>query len=124
MKGKTLLLVDDEPIILQSLSADLIAEGYHVTTAESGERAIAELKQGRFDLVITDLRLQGLDGIQVLKQTKEITPHIPVIILTGHGDMTSAINALRLGADDYMFKPCDIDELLIRMSHCLESTLR
>lgn len=120
MEKKAILLVDDEAIILKSLGANLTAEGYRVTTAESGETAIAEMEQGRFDLVITDLVMEGIDGIHVLKQARKIAPALPVIILTGHGDMTSAIDALRLGADDYLLKPCDIHELVFRMGRCFE----
>ena len=95
-------------------------EGYDITTAENGESAIAKLKEKRFDLVITDLIMEGLDGIQVLKQAKKSDPELPVIILTGYGDMTSAIDALRLGADDYLLKPSDVGELFFRVSGCLE----
>lgn len=120
MANTSILLVDDELIILESLGMDLRAEGYEVTSADSGENAIAALEKSRFDLVITDLMMEGLDGIQVLKRAKSIYPALPVIILTGYGDMTSAIDALRLGADDYLLKPCEIDELLFRISRCLE----
>lgn len=120
MQKKSILLVDDEKIIRKTISKELRAEGYDVATAGSGESAIALLQKKHFDLVITDLMMEGLDGMQVLKHTKKIAPHVPVIILTGFGDMTSAINALRLGADDYMLKPCEVDELLIRMSRCFE----
>ena len=120
MKKKTILLVDDEEIILKSLGKDLKTEGYDITTAENGESAIAKLKEKRFDLVITDLIMEGLDGIQVLKQAKKSDPELPVIILTGYGDMTSAIDALRLGADDYLLKPSDVEELFFRVSGCLE----
>ena len=119
-ENKAILLVDDEEILLKTISKDLRAAGYGVTLAANGENAIAELKNKRFDLVITDLMMEGIDGIQVLRQTKKSHPEVPVIILTGYGDMNSAINALRSGADDYMLKPCDIDELLVRMSHCFE----
>ena len=120
MAKKSILLVDDEAIILESLGRDLEAEGYEVATANNGEGAIGMLQQQRFDLVITDLMMEGLDGIQVLKQAKRIDAALPVIILTGYGDMTSAIDALRLGADDYVLKPCEVTELLFRMSRCLE----
>ncbi len=119
-ENKAVLLVDDEEILLKTIGKDLKAAGYAVTLAANGESAIAELGKKRFDLVITDLMMEGVDGIQVLRQTKKSHPEVPVIILTGYGDMNSAINALRSGADDYMLKPCDIDELLVRMSHCFE----
>ena len=120
MIKKTILLVDDEKIILKTIGKDLRAEGYDVTMAENGESAIAIMKKKQFDLVLTDLIMEGLDGIQVLKQAKKSNPELPVIILTGYGDMTTAIDALRLGADDYLLKPCDINALLVRMSHCFE----
>ena len=81
MKKKTILLVDDEEIILKSLGRDLKKAGYGVTMAENGESAIAKLEGKRFDLVITDLMMEGLDGIQVLKQAKKSDPELPVIIL-------------------------------------------
>ncbi len=120
MIKKTILLVDDEKIILKTIGKDLRAEGHDVTMAENGESAIAIMKKKQFDLVLTDLIMEGLDGIQVLKQAKKSNPELPVIILTGYGDMTTAIDALRLGADDYLLKPCDINALLVRMSHCFE----
>jgi len=117
---KNILVVDDEAIILETLSRDLEAEGYGVMAASNGGDAITRLKEDGVDLVITDLVMEGLDGIQVLKQTKSINPALPVIILTGFGDLKSAIDALRLGADDYMLKPCEIEELVIRISRCFE----
>jgi DNA-binding NtrC family response regulator len=120
MINKSILLVDDEEIILNSLGRDLEQEGYDVSLATSGEEAIARLRGNKYDLVITDLVMKGMDGIQVLKEAKKSDPDIGVFILTGYGDMTSAIDALRLGADDYLQKPADTDEMLIRINRCLE----
>lgn len=120
MRNKEILLVDDEESILKSLRKDLMQENYKVTTAASGEEAITNLQANRFDLVVTDLVMPGVDGIKVLQEAKERNPDVIVIILTGYGDMTSAIEALRLGADDYLLKPCDTDELLMRITRCLE----
>ena len=120
MKNKSILLVDDEEIILNSLGMDLRQENYDVTFATSGEEAISLLRGNQFDLVVTDLSMSGMDGIQVLKEAKKINPLMGVIILTGYGDMTSAIDALRLGADDYLLKPCESEELIIRIGRCLE----
>ncbi|MFC1746161.1 response regulator [Candidatus Riflebacteria bacterium] len=117
---KRILLVDDEKCILNTLSRDLTAENFEVVTATSAEEAFYKMQQGKFHMIITDLVMEGLDGIQVLKEAKKIDSQIGVIILTGHGDMTSAIDALRLGADDYVLKPCDFEELRIRLSRCLE----
>jgi len=119
MSEKKMLLVDDEQIILDSLGRDLRAEDFEVTKVNCGEDAIARLKKTYFDFVITDLMMPGLDGFQVLKEAKRKRPQISVIILTGYGDMVSAIDALRLGADDFLQKPCDTEELLFRIANCL-----
>ena len=120
MENTEVLLVDDEKIILNSLSRELKTNNFNVATAESGEEAVAKLKASPYDLVVTDLKMEGMDGIEVLKQAKQLCPEAAVIILTGHGDLNSAIEAVRFGADDYLLKPCDIDELLFRISNCLE----
>ena len=101
MNDYHLLLVDDDPFILEGIGEDLVSNGYHVTRASSGEAAVELLESIRFDLVITDLVMDATDGIQVLKKTKEINSDIQVIILTGFGDMESAIEALRSKTDDY-----------------------
>lgn len=115
-----ILLVDDELLLRKTLSADLEVEGFEVETAENGQIGLELLGKKTFDLVITDLVMEGLDGIQVLKGAKKIDPGIAVIILTGYGDLKSAIDALRLGADDYLLKPCDMNELVLRISRCLQ----
>jgi formate hydrogenlyase transcriptional activator len=116
----SLLLVDDEHNILNSLARDFEVENYKVTKATSGEEALALLKIYRFHCVITDLKMPGIGGIKVLKEIKEKYPETIVIILTGYGDMNTAIDALRLDADDFLHKPCDFAELRFRMSKCLE----
>ena len=120
MNNHHLLLVDDDPFILEGIGEDLESNGYHVTRASSGEAAVELLGSIRFDLVITDLVMDTTDGIQVLKKTKEINSDIQVIILTGFGDMDSAIEALRSKADDYLLKPCESQEMLFRVKNCLE----
>ena len=120
MREYAILLVDDEPIITTAIGNALKEKGYKVTTSDNGERAIELLNESSFDLVITDLVMTPMDGIAVLKKSKEINPEMMVMILTGFGDMTSAIDALRLGADDYMLKPCELEEMYFRVSHCLE----
>ena len=123
MRNKEILLVDDEEAILNSFRKDFVQENYNVTMASSGEEAITNLQGKSFDLVVTDLVMPGVDGIGVLQKAKELDPEICVIILTGYGDMTSAIDALRLGADDYLLKPCVTDELLLRTRRCLEKSV-
>lgn len=134
MKNHSILLVDDEEIIRKTVSTDLKDKGYNVTAVESGEEVLKALQKAEdkganersgerpfsYDLVITDLKMELIDGIQVLKAVKEISPETMVIILTGYGNLRSAIDALRLHADDYVLKPCNIEELDFRIAHCLE----
>ncbi len=117
---KSMLLVDDEQIILQSLSRDLASadRNLDLTVSGSGEEAIAMINAGSFDLVMTDLVMPGLDGFQVLKAGKQKDAQTMVIIFTGYADLDAAVDALRLGADDFLQKPCDSDELLYRISNC------
>lgn len=120
MRQYSLLLVDDDPFILEGIGEDLEKKGYRVTRAESGDKAVSLMENTTFDLVITDLVMDKIDGIQVLKKTKEINSETMVIILTGYGDMPSAIDALRNHADDYLLKPCESEEVFYRVNRCLE----
>jgi DNA-binding NtrC family response regulator len=121
MRQYNLLLVDDDPFILEGLGEDLENHGYHVTRASSGDRAMELLRhRSDFDLVITDLVMEKTDGIQVLKRSKEIDATVMVIVLTGFGNLLSAIEALRNQADDYMLKPCESAEMFFRVERCLE----
>ena len=117
---KNILLVDDEEIIRRTLSRDIEEIGYGVTAVADGETALAGLRERYYDLVLTDLRMEGISGIEVLKEVKARSPEIGVIILTGFGDISSAIEALRNGADDYLLKPYAYEELATRLQNCLE----
>ncbi len=119
MKGN-ILIVDDEVTIRETLSTVLTEEGYQTALAGDGEEALARLQQSRFDLVITDLKMPRMDGMTLLKKIKELDPTISVIIITAYGTMESAIQALRLGAYDYIVKPLDFDDVLIRIARLME----
>ncbi|MBI4384317.1 MAG: response regulator [Nitrospinae bacterium] len=119
-KDFPILLVDDEEIILATVGRDLRSEGFEVIACKSGEEAVEKLQGGAFDIVITDLMMEGIDGLGVLKKAKEIKPETMVLVLTGFGSLSSAVDALRLGASDYLLKPCDRVELAIRVNHCVE----
>jgi DNA-binding response OmpR family regulator len=106
-----ILVVDDSPQISKALSDLLSASGYVVRTAPSGERALQILESARFDLIITDLKMTGMTGIDLARQVLQKMPNLPVVILTGFGDMDSVVNALRLGVADYLKKPFSIDEV-------------
>ena len=118
MEKYRILLVDDDPFILEGIGADLENQGFTVAKAGSGDRAIELLAKADFDLVITDLVMENVDGIQVLKKAKELKPDTMVIILTGYGNMNSAIEALRHEADDYLLKPCESAEMFYRINQC------
>jgi YesN/AraC family two-component response regulator len=120
MNKYKILLVDDDPFILQSIASALEQEEYQVATTASGKEAIELLEENNFDLILTDLVMDPIDGIGVLKSAKEKNPDTMVIILTGFGDLISAIDALRLDADDFLLKPCEPEELSFRISSCLE----
>ncbi|MBN2090649.1 response regulator [candidate division KSB1 bacterium] len=120
MREYEILLVDDDQLILKTQSVILREKGFNVTTAQNGMIAIELIKKRHFDLIITDLVMGEIDGIQVLKKAKAINSDIIVIILTGYGDMKSAIDALRLKAADYLLKPCEAEEILFRVNQAIE----
>lgn len=112
MARKSILVVDDEKSQRDILEMILSAEGYQVTTASSGEAALKFAKDRRFDLALTDLKMTGMDGIELLQQLLGYDSSIIVILLTAHGSIDSAKEALRSGAFDYLQKPYDRDTLL------------
>ncbi len=116
----SILFVDDEKLIRNSFARELREEGFAVTAVGSGREAIDELEKAKYDVVITDLMMPDIDGFGVLKAVKKSVSPTSVIILTGYGDLRSAIDALRLGADDFTLKPCDVDEIVFRIRRCLE----
>lgn len=127
MKNYSILVVDDEKIIRNTIGYDLREQGYNVTLAESGDDALRLFRkssrtsdQSLYDLVITDLVMEGSDGMQVLKSAKDSNPETKVIILTGFGDLQSTIDAFKHCADDYLLKPCDPNELFLRVKRCIE----
>ena len=108
--GSKILIIEDDPLVLRGFETILKQEGYLVTTLSSGETALELINKENFDLILTDLNLEGINGIDILKRVKKISPDIPVIVITGYESMDSAISALRGGAYDYLIKPCqDID---------------
>ncbi len=121
MVETSILFVDDEEVIRKSFARELTSEHFAVTAVAGGREAVEALESGQqYDLVITDLMMPDVDGFGVLKAVKRYAPQASVIILTGYGDMRTAIDALRLGADDFTLKPCEIEELVFRIRRCLE----
>jgi DNA-binding NtrC family response regulator len=119
MARKSILVVDDEKSQREILEMILSGEGYDVTTASSGEAAMKFVADRRFDLVLTDFKMTGMSGLDLLKELTNFDKSIIVILLTAHGSVDSAVDALRLGAFDYLQKPYDSDKLLDTVSRAL-----
>ncbi len=120
MAQPSVLIVDDEELIRETLKLDMLDQGYAVDLAATGEEAVAMLEK-EYDLIIADLIMEGISGLEVLRLAREKRPEQVVFILTGYGELESAISALRLGADDYLLKPYNHDELILRISRSLAS---
>src|SRR5579864_9231150 len=117
---KHLLLVEDETPLRQAIAEQLTDRGYQVEQADSGEAALAKLADFAFDIIITDLRLPGIDGSSVVDAAVERYPHIVAIVVTGYGTVKDAVEAIKRGAWDFVSKPFQIDELLHALDAALE----
>ena len=115
-----ILVVDDEPSMRTTLSILLKREGYHVSLASSGVAAITMLAPGEYDMILTDLKMEGVDGIELLRHIRAVDPQAEVLIFTAYGTIASAVEAMRLGAYDYIGKPFDEEELLLKIARALE----
>jgi DNA-binding response OmpR family regulator len=118
MKAK-ILVVDDEPTVRESLDEILRLEGYNVVSVENGELAVRTLQSESFDLILLDLKMPGMDGIDVMRLATKISPDTKIILLTGHGSMESAVEALRHSAHDYLIKPVPTRDLLISVGRAI-----
>lgn len=117
----TLLIIDDEKNIREGLAANFELDGYNVKLAENGAQGLELISKGDIDLVITDLRMPGISGEEVLRKVTTETPGIPVIVLTGHGSIDSAVEAMRNGAYDFLTKPLNLDQLSMIVKRALEA---
>jgi len=118
----TILITDDEKSIRNTLREILEFENYKIMEAENGKKAIETIKKGQIDLVILDIKMQGMDGIEVLEMIKKIEPGLPVIMISGHGTIKIAVEATKLGAYDFLEKPPDLNRLLISIRNGLSSS--
>ena len=107
-----LLLVDDEEGYVKVLAKRMTRRNMEVMTALSGSEGIQRLRKEDFDVAILDLKMEDMDGIEVLRVFKKMVPDMPVIMLTGHGTEKAAREGLEVGAFDYLMKPCDLEELV------------
>lgn len=116
MNKTIVLLVDDEVPFVETMTKRLTKRNLSVLQAYSGEACLEQLgKEKDVDVVILDLKMPGADGIETLREIKKEHPLVEVIVLTGHGTVETGIDAMRLGAYDYLSKPCNIDQLMVKI---------
>lgn len=115
MDAFSVLLVDDELEFLETLMKRLKKRNLEVQGAKSGDEALSMLAEGMVDVVVLDVKMPGMDGIETLRAIKKLYPLVEVIMLTGHANMEVAIEGMELGAFDYLMKPMNIDELLYKL---------
>ena len=122
MKGR-LLVVDDERGIVIALKGLFTKEGYEVETSESGEDALEKVKAGRFHVIITDLSMKGMSGLDLLRKVRDLDPQCAVLMITAYGNQRIAVEAMKAGAEDYLPKPFDNDELRLKVRKVMETQL-
>jgi len=110
-----LLLVDDEKGFVDVIAKRMSKRNIDVTKAYSGTEALKALRMTDFDVAVLDLKMEDMDGIEILKLFKKIVPDLPVIMLTGHGSEAAARDGIKFGAFDYLTKPCDFEELIVKI---------
>jgi two-component system, NtrC family, response regulator AtoC len=122
MSASTVLIVDDERTLARSIKAFLIESGYEAEVAGSGEQALEQLERVRPDVIFADVRLPGMNGIELLRRIREFDAAVPVIMMTAYGTIEGAVEAVKLGAFDYLKKPVDLDELKLLTDRARESS--
>ncbi|MBL7175439.1 MAG: response regulator [Desulfobacteraceae bacterium] len=124
MEEMKMMLVDDEERFLSTTKKVLLRKGHDVLTAISGAEALEKLRTHRIHVVILDVKMPGLDGIETLKQIKRMFPLVEVIMLTGHATVESAVEGLKSGATDYLMKPTDVNVLIEKAEEAFEKRQR
>jgi len=120
MRVVRLLLVDDEARFVETLSKRLTARGFDVEGALGGPQALELLEARPFDVVLLDVWMPGMDGLEVLKAIRRLHPSVKVILVSGNASINAAIEGMRLGAVDYLLKPVEIDDILIKVEDAFE----
>jgi len=120
MENSSILIVDDDDSLRRVIEFNLQKRGYTTTAAESAEKALKILKSSDFDLLISDMRMPGMEGIQLMEKAREMRPDLPVIFITAFGSIEKAVEAVKLGAYDYITKPFDTDEFLHAIDRAID----
>ena len=120
MGATRILIVDDEVIMRESLSGWLARDGHIVETAASGEEALEKLAQSRFDILLVDIKMEGISGLEVLRKVKENDPDVAIVMITAYGSISTAIEAMKHGAYDYLLKPFDPNQLGVLIEKIVE----
>ena len=120
MKERTILIIEDDALIREQLKDVLVDAGYNISAVSSGEDGVSAIREEAFDIVLTDLQLPGISGLDVLRSVRDISPYSACIILTGHSSIETAVEAMRAGAFTYLKKPFDSAELLVTLEKALE----
>ncbi len=123
MEKIRLLLVDDEEAFRTTLASRLRKREFEVSQVADGNRALEAVKSDTFDVAIIDVKMPGMDGLEILRKIKNICSLTEVIMLTGHASVESGIEGMRLGAFDYLMKPCDIDDLVVKIRDAYQRKL-
>ena len=117
-----ILIIDDEKAICNTLKEILVYEKYEVEIANDGAEGIRKVESGNFDLVLSDIKMPKMDGIEVLLRLQELNPDLPVVMISGHGTIDTAVDALKKGAYDYISKPPDLNRLLVTVRNALDKS--
>lgn len=118
--GARLLIVDDEPNVRSALARSLALQGYRADEAGSGYQALRMLESAPYDLMLLDIRMPGMDGVQVMERAREIRPDLLIVLLTGHATLDSAIAAVKSHASDYLIKPAGLQQIAAAIANALE----
>src|SRR5574341_1749219 len=122
MDKANILVVDDEKDICMALNIILTKEGYTVKEAYNGEQALERIRQENFDIIMTDIKMEKMDGFEVLKQAQHISPGTSVVMMTAFASVGSAVDAMKAGAADYITKPFINDEIRLTVKKVIESS--
>src|SRR6202162_2724359 len=117
-----ILIIDDEKAIRKTLSEILSFEGYKIDEASDGEEGLKKFKDKNYDVVLCDIKMPKIDGIEFLQKAGEANPDIPIIMISGHGNIETAVEAVKTGAYDYLSKPPDLNRLLITIRNAMDKT--